>query len=73
MDPDASETYRLRRSARFGRWWKKWGETIALIVLGGCAAGSLFAFLSGAPGVGALVALGGLLFLVYAYGNWYKR
>lgn len=73
MDPNPSKTYRLPLSARFGRWWKKWGEGIALIVLSGCAALSLFAFLAGEPGTGALIALGGLLFLVYAYANWYKR
>ena len=44
-----------------------------MIVLSGCAALSLFAFLAGEPGTGALIALGGLLFLVYAYANWYKR
>ena len=58
--------------ARAGRWWRKWGEAIALIVLSGCAVASLLAFLAGNPALGGLIALGGLLFIVYGYANWFN-
>lgn len=72
VGPEDPVKYRLPWEARFGRWWRRNRERIGLIVVGGTAVASAVAFLSGNEALGAGLAVVALLYLVYAYTNWFN-
>lgn len=73
MDEDlaskSSKTYRLPWTARAGRWWRGKREILGLVLVSGL---SLIAFFAGNAALGGALALLGLLYMVYAYTNWFN-
>jgi hypothetical protein len=65
-DPDR---YRLPWEARAGRWWRRRRELIGLILLCGV---TLVAFVAGNWQLGAGLGAVTLLYIAYAYTNWFN-
>lgn len=64
--------YRLPLGARISRWWRARHETLSLFVVVVMAIAAITSFLVGNPRLGAVLAVVGLLYLAYAYTNWFN-
>ena len=71
MRPD-KDTYRLPWGARVTRWWRSNREALSLGVVVVLTVGAIAAFVSGNPIIGAGLAVVALLYLIYAYTNWFN-
>ena len=64
--------YRLPLGARITRWWRSNSETLSLGVVVVLTVGAIASFLARNPILGAGLAVVALLYLIYAYTNWFN-
>lgn len=64
--------YRLTRAARANRWWRARREAIGLSIVAMIAVAAGAALWMGNVGLAAGLGVVGLLYLIYAYTNWFN-